>query len=123
MMMDMDGFMHMIAQQAMKEMAGEQYENKDEAVAALQQFIEAKPDFKVGDRVVRNEAGKSNYKFPQGNQVAICTAIYDRRDNNGNNMEIGVVIGRDNFSFYRVDSRFYKKEAAGANVFQFQKKL
>lgn len=123
MMNDMDGFMRMLAQQAMKEMSGEQYESKDEAVKALLDFIGSEPDFAVGDRIVRNEAGKNNYKYPQGSQVAICTHIDRERDAKGDDMTMAVVMGRDNFTFFRADSRFYKKEAAGANVFQFTKKL
>ena len=89
-----------------------------EQVKRLKIFAERKIDFKVGERVARNEDGENRYKFPRKDQVAIVTSVFDKPLLDEQGMvahgEIGVVIRRpgtqeDTVISHPVDFRYYKR--------------
>lgn len=121
--MDLERLLRQALQQQMKELEGKPFESKAEALEALNEFIKSKPDIAAGDRVERNEAGRSRYSFPQGEQVAVCIEMYEKGVSEGDDiddMRIGVAIAKNHFKFFNVDSRYYRKIDSKVNVFKFK---
>lgn len=124
-MFDIESILRQAAEEHMKKLQGEPYKNKDEALKELKNFIDKKSDIKVGDRIERNEIGKNKYTQPGPNSVAICCEVFKESiltNSDMTDIRMVVAVAKDNFHFYNVDSRYYRKTDGKANVFEFKAK-
>lgn len=90
--------------------------SEKEQTKRLTNFIERKIDFKVGERVVRNEDGESRYRYPRKTQVALVTSVFDKPmlDDDGRVVHGEICMmsnrGKDQVTYiYPVDFRYYKR--------------
>jgi hypothetical protein len=88
-----------------------------EQVKRLKNFIDRKVDFKVGDRLVRNEDGENKYRWPTKNQIALVASVFDppMMDEGGHicHGEIALSLRKPNTEeitvlVFPVDFRYYK---------------
>lgn len=101
------------------------FKSPDAAKKALQEFLDYKPEFKVGDYVERSKFGEKVVKYPKQNQVAQVLRVYDdiRIDKDGDIYDITLVVALEVgvFKAFNVWSKYYKPAKQTKNVFNFRK--
>lgn len=123
--MDIEGMLRKAFEQHMKEMEGEPFKSTDEALKALNSFLSSRSDLQVGDRVERNAVGMNRYNMPKAGQVAVVVEKFDEFRDDGEqadaDIRIAIAVAKDNYRFYTVDSRYYKKVEKKDNIFTFKR--